>query len=190
MQRRLTWLLFVLLSCGTVAIAAKVIRAELKDAPPFGQGELQAWLTSPTPDVSPAVKRRAARQLDQDFHAGFDWQPTVDALPKKQRAAFVANFQTLMLLLLEQRADAYRVEPPYRREAFLDAQLQELTNWYAVSARGKQDGLSLFRQGLVALSTGAAQQRTPPKVREFLAALQSHLLKRSFERIIPGDDRK
>ena len=189
MQRRLTWILFLLLTGGTIAIAAKVIRAELDGPPPFGRAELEFWLASPTPDASPAVRRRAARQLDMDFHAEFDWQPTLEALPKERRSAFVVNFQSLMQLLLEQRADAYRAEPPYRREAFLDAQLQDLTTWYAVGTRGKQDGLSLFREGLVALHTGSTSQRSSPKTREFLTALQAHVIKRSLERLMPAENR-
>src|SRR5689334_21069103 len=105
MQRYLTWVVFILLTGATIAIAGKAIRADILGPPPFGQAELKAWFISPTPDTTPAVRRRAARQLDRDFHAGFDWQPTVDELPADERATFVANFQALMVVLLEQRAD-------------------------------------------------------------------------------------
>lgn len=186
MQRYLTWVVFILLTGATIAIAAKAIRADLFAPPPFGQAELRAWLESPKPDAVPTVRRRAARQLDRDFHAGFDWQATVDELPADERATFVANFQSLMIVLLEQRADALRVEPPYRRERFLDGQLQELSGWYVVGARGKQNGPSMLRQGLIGLS-GGAMQTASPKAREFLVALQSHVLKRSLERAFPGD---
>jgi hypothetical protein len=187
MQRYLTWIIFVLLTTATIAIAAKAIRGDLRGPPPFGQAELQTWLTSPTPEASTAVRRRAARQLDRDFHAGFDWQPIVDELPQAERVTFVANFQSLMGLLLEQRADALRAEPPYRRDAFLDRQLQELAGWYVVGAKGKLEGPSLLRQGLIGLSSGAVQSGASQKVREFLTALQSHVVKRSLERVLPGD---
>lgn len=187
MQRYLTWVVFILLTGATIAIAAKAIRADLFAPPPFGQAELKAWLVSPNPDAAAAVRRRAARQLDRDFHAGFDWQPIVDELPADQRATFVANFQALLIVLLEQRADALRVQPSHRREQFLDRQLQEMSEWYVVGAKGKLNGPNLLRQGLIGLIGGAMQAGGSPKVHEFITALQSHLLKRSLERVFPGD---
>jgi len=146
---------------------------------------LQAWLTSPQPDSSPAVRRRAARQLDRDFHDEFDWQPTFDALPPDGQATFSANFQSLLAVLIEQRADAYRAEPQHRRERFLDRQLQELASWYVVGKNGKSSGAGLFQQGLTALGSREAQSRMSPKVREFLGALQGHLVKRTLGRVSP-----
>jgi hypothetical protein len=187
MQRYLTWIVFIVLVGATVVLAAKSIGTDLRGSRAFERAELETWLASPTPDTSPIVRRRAARQLDRDLYAGFDWQSVVDELPPERRATFVANFQSLLVLLLEQRADTLRAQPPYRRDAYLDAQLQEMATWYVVGVKGKLEGPSMVRQGLIGLSGGAVQTGASPKVREFVSALQSHLLKRSFERVLPGE---
>lgn len=185
MRRSLTWLAFLVLCGGTVVAAVQSIRTDLQTPPTFGRAELEVWLTAPTADESPIVVRRAARQLDRDFYAGFDWQPTLEALPPERQTAFVERFQSLMGLLVRQRADAYRAEPSHRRERFLDNQLKELADWYVVGKQGKSSGITLFQQGLLAMSSPQIQSRTPATVREFAAALQAHLLKRSLGRVLP-----
>lgn len=185
MRRFLTWFAFLLLSAGTVAVAARSIRSDLATTPTFGRADLEAWLSAPAADASPVVVRRAARQLDRDFHAGFDWQPALENLPPERQGSFVERFQQLMALLIRQRSDAYRAEPTYRRERFLDNQLKEFADWYVVGRQGKSSGLALFQQGLTAMSSPQAQSRTPPQVREFASALQAHLLKRTLGRAFP-----
>lgn len=185
MRRLLTWIAFLVLTGGTVVAAVRSIRSDLASTPTFDRADLAAWLTAPDRDESQVTLRRAARQLDKDFHAGFDWQPTLESLAPEQQPPFVERFQALMALLVRQRADAYRAEPTHRRDRFLDNQLKGLADWYVVGTKGKSSGVTLFQQGLVAMSSPQVQSRTPPAVREFATALQAHIMKRSLGRMLP-----
>lgn len=183
-----TWIALVFCLAATATVAARVVRTEVTDPLPFGHEELQAWLTTAQPDASLITLRRAARQLDRDFHAPFDWQPTFDALSPAERSAMSANWRKLMLLLVEQRADAYKALSRYRREAFLDGQLLDLRSWYVVTPTGKSAGLTLFSQVLTMASSFAASNPSAGKVAEFLSALQGRYLHRSLNRAFPGGE--
>jgi hypothetical protein len=181
-----TKIAFVLCLAVATVLAVRVARTELAGSPPFGREELQAWLTSVSRDETIAVRRRAARQLDRDLHEPFDWQPTFDQLPPAEQSIFAANWQSLLVFLLEQRADAYRALPNHRRERFLDAQLLDLQTWYAVGPRGKTTGLSMFAQLLAPMSS-TFPSVSLGKVSEFTSALQGRVLNRSLQRAVPGN---
>lgn len=191
MRRIVHWITFLAFLGGTAAVIAEVVRTELAEPPPFGRAELAAWLESAGPEAALVDQRRAARQLAQDFHAGYDWQPTLDALQPAAQERFVANFRRLLLLLVEQRADAYLALPPQHRENFLDNELNDFARWYAVAASGRSTGMSLFQQGMLAFNSPELRNEATPKVRNFVNTLQGHVVKRSLGRVLPfGNDRK
>jgi hypothetical protein len=188
MQRWPTWIAFLFCLTATAVLAARVARTELAEPPPFGREELQAWLTAAQPDESLVVRRRAARQLDRDFHAPFDWQPTFDALPPAEQAAMATNWRTLLTLLVEQRADAYRALPRHRRDRFLDAQLADLMTWYIVGAGGKSSGITMYSQVLAMTPQSGSRDPQKGKTAEFLSALQNRFVQRSLNRVLPGTE--
>lgn len=183
-----TWIAFFCCLAATAAVTARVARTELAEPPPFGREQLHTWLITAKPDASLVTIRRAARQLDRDFHAKVDWQPTFDALPQAEQGAMAKNWRSLLLHLVEQRADAYGALPRHRRERFLDGQLLDLMKWYVVTPTGKSTGLALYSQILGFTSSTAGRNPTAGKVAEFLSALQARFLQRSLNRVMPGGE--
>ena len=181
-----TWIAFVCCLAVTAVATLRVLQTELAEPSPFGRDELQAWLTAAGPDQSVVAVRRAARQLDRDFHAPFDWQPFFDSLSPAGQGTMAANWQILLTHLIEQRADAYRASPRHRRERFLDAQLRDLMNWYVVTPTGKSTGLALYSRVLGLTSSQGGRSPAAGKVAEFLSALQARYLQRSLNVVLPG----
>lgn len=189
MRRTLNWLALFVFTAGSIAALVQVIRAERAAAPPFTHDDLQAWLVEShgpgDPGNAAAVRRRAARQLDQDFHAPFDWQPYFAELPAATQEKFLANFRSLLAQLIEQRADSYFSLARQHREAFLDAEVNDLATWYVVGKEGRSSGFGLFQQGVLAMNSGELNGPGAKKTREFVSAFQSHLMKRSLGHILP-----
>ncbi len=188
MKRWLTWSALAALSAISVVGAAQAVRSELRRPPAYDREMLAAYLTGDhEADAGPGERRRAARRLELDFHEAYDRQPAYDALDREGRARFERNVQRLLAALVAQQAELYALAPRHRRQAFLDARLGELRQWYAFVDGKRLDGAGLVRQPWLAKEppgqpfAAEATQRT----REYAAALQARAIQRIFDRVLP-----
>lgn len=145
MKRLLTFLALLGFSAVSVAAVAHVVRIELKPAEHFDRASLEAWLASHDPEASrfdvadaPVEVRRAARMLEADFQADYDWRPYFRKLDTVAQTRFQRNFLALVRFLFEQRADYYAGLRSYERDPFLDSQLKSFAQWYVFDEQGKR----------------------------------------------------
>jgi hypothetical protein len=189
MKNFLTYLALVGFTTVSVVSVVRAVRTEWKRGPAFDAAALGAWLVSPEhEEVKTTSLRRAARQLEQEFHDQVDRRAEYEALDDAARSTYEANWRRLLMTLLRQHADAYAATPPHLREAFVSQRLLQFAGWYAFDDGKRVAAADVLKSGgaddAEAIRLDPAERE---RIRDFTAAMQQAAFKKIWGRLVPGD---
>jgi hypothetical protein len=189
MKRLLTYLALVGFTAVSVLSVGRAVRSELEREPAFDAPALGAWLVAPTnTGDKPSTLRRAARQLEQEFHEGFDRGDEYRALDEVGRQTYEANWRRLLVTLVRQQADAFAATPEHLRTPFVNQRLTQFAGWH-VYHDGRRVSAAEFleRPELGRITTAAdldpAERR---RILAFVEAMRAGAFNKFWGRILPG----
>ncbi len=194
MSRRdlLSALALAVLSGISLAAAAQVVWLGTASRREFGREELIAWLAQRDLSAVPrADKLRLARQFEQDFAAGHDWQEELDEWNESQREQLAENYAELSQTWFLDKVDRYfELQEPERTE-YVDSQIDDIARW-PILERGKFAAGNLSWNGDLGRRLPQLQNRfthlkpaQQQRVQQFAGAVYLRWLARGFQQLIP-----
>jgi hypothetical protein len=184
----LTYAALVCFTAVSVVSVVHAVRTEVRREPPFDATSLGAWLATPShEDESPVVLRRAARQLEQEFHDKSNRRAEYQALDKAKRQAFEANWKRLVVTLIRRHAEAYAATPERDQKAFLNQRLAQFAGWYVYDDGVKVPAATALRN--LKSSSGPGLQLDPgelDRINKLADALQKAAVDRIKDGLFPG----
>jgi hypothetical protein len=184
----LTYAALVGFTAVSVVSVVRAVRTEVRREPPFDSAALGAWLVAPSrEDESPVVLRRAARQLEQEFHEKFNRRAEYQALDKAERRVFEANWKRLVVTLVRRHADAYAATPQRDQKAFLNRRITQFSAWYVYDDGVKIPAATALRN--LKNSSGPGLQLDPgelDRINKLADALQKAVVDKVTDGLFPG----
>jgi len=126
-----TIVVLVTLTSITAAAVVEVLRIGLPERPFRTSGDVLRWLAeNDFAKADPALQRRLARRMEEDFNRDIDWAKLVDSLDDEQRQRFVENFSELMRIWFLAKVDAYfALSDENQQRQFLRDEMTNIFNW-------------------------------------------------------------
>lgn len=158
----------------------------------FGRAELIAWLTQRDLSTVPrAIQLRLAKQFEQDFAAGHDWQQELEQMNEEQRTRLMENYAELSETWFLDKVDRYfDLSEPARTE-YLDSQIDSISRWPLFQQGEFQNG-NLLQAGDLSYRLTPLQDRflrlpapERQRVQHFAGAAYLRWMARGFQQLMP-----
>lgn len=194
MNRRDALSALALATLGGISLAAgaQAIWIECSSRRTFDRAELVAWLTSQDLALAPrAFKLRLARQFEQDFAAGHDWNQELSRIDEQRLERLTNNYTELSQTWFLEKVDRYFALQEPERAEYLDGQIDAISRWPLFEQGEFQSSKTLWNidlnRHLPRLQARFTHLRPDQqqRIQQFVGAVYLRWLARGFRQIIP-----